>query len=110
MAVSTKPWGDITEADYADAADYCDASLVNLNDGPRGRWSKAQCHLPIREPKAMGGMVNRNALGAAAAALAGARGGVQLPPDAKRQAARALVRQYLAAGMAPPPSLTALVG
>jgi len=104
-SLSTKPWGDIQESDYADAGDYCDASLVNLNEGPRARWSKGQCHLPIREPKAMGGAVNRNALGAAAAALAGARGGVQLPPEVKRQAARDLVRQYVAAGMTPPDML-----
>lgn len=106
--LSTKPWGNISDADYADAGDYCDAALVNANAGPRARWSKANCHLPIREPKAMGGAVNRNALGAAAAALAGARGGVQLTPDAKRQAARDLMREYVAAGLEPPPALLAM--
>lgn len=25
LVLSTKPWGTITEADYADAGDYCDA-------------------------------------------------------------------------------------
>lgn len=103
--MSTKPWSDISEADYADAGDYCDASLVNTNAGPRARWSKGACHLPIREPRAMGGQVNRNALGAAAAALMGARGGVSLTPDLKRQAARDLVREYVRAGMTPPDSL-----
>lgn len=107
-ALSTKPWGDITEADYADAGDYCDASLVNLNEGPRARWSKAQCHLPVREPKAQGGAVNRNALGAAAGALVGARGGVDLPPDQKAAAARALVRLYRTNGLEPPPALVAM--
>jgi hypothetical protein len=105
--ISTKPWGDISAADYADAGDYCDASLVNTNDGPRARWSKDNCHLPVREPKAMGGAVNRNALGAAAAALAGARGGVDLPPTERRAAARSLTRLYAQAGMEPPESLTA---
>jgi|MudIll2142460700_1097286.scaffolds.fasta_scaffold213515_2 hypothetical protein len=105
LDLSPKPWGDITEADYADAGDYCDASLVNLNEGPRARWSKGACHLPVREPKAQGGRVNRNALGAAAAALVGARGGVNLPPEAKRQAARDLVRLYVQADLTPPDAL-----
>lgn len=105
LELSTKPWGDITDADYADAGDYCDASLVNLNEGPRARWSKGACHLPVREPKARGGQVNRNALGAAAAALVGARGGVNLTPDVKRKAARDLVRLYVQAGLTPPDAL-----
>ena len=102
LELSTKPWGSVTDADYADAGDYCDASLVNLNEGPRARWSKGACHLPVREPKAQGGAVNRNALGAAAAALVGARGGVALSPDRKRQAARDLVKLYVQAGLEPP--------
>jgi surface antigen len=105
MELSPRPWGDIADADYADAGDYCDASLVNLNEGPRARWSKGACHLPVREPKAQGGLVNRNALGAAAAALVGARGGVTLTPDQKRQAARALVRLYVQADLTPPDAL-----
>lgn len=105
MDLSLKPWGDITEADYADAGDCCDAALVNLNDGPRARWAKGQCHLPVREPRAMGGKVNRSALGAAAAALVGARGGVNLPPDVKRKAARDLVRLYVQGGLEPPEAL-----
>lgn len=108
--LSTKPWGDIQPTDYADAADYCGACLVNTNEGPPARWSKGACHLPVREPKAMGGMANRNALGAAAAALAGARGGVQLSPEQKRQAARDLVRLYVGAGLTPPDVIAGMAG
>ena len=110
MAMSMKPWGDIQEADYADAGDYCDASLVNMNEGPRARWSKSQCHLPVREPKAMGGQVNRNALAACAAVLVGARGGVNMSPDMKRKAAKDLVRLYAQAGITPPDALARMAG
>jgi surface antigen len=110
MELSTKPWGDVEDGDYADAGDYCDAALVNLNEGPRARWSRSACHLPVREPSAMGGLVNRNALGAAAAALVGARGGVRLDPQAKRQAARDLARLYERAGLTPPEAITRMAG
>ncbi|MFH0983668.1 MAG: hypothetical protein V2A79_19300 [Planctomycetota bacterium] len=109
MPISTKPWGDISEADYADAADYCGACLVDLNETGQPK-TKAACHLPVYEPKAMGRALNRNAVGAVAAVLAGARGGVNIPPAAKKQAARKLMRLYGEAEMPPPPSLKALAG
>lgn len=92
--VSNKPWSSISDADYADAEDYARACLVNLNTGDPKNWMKAKAHLPVREPKAMGGKLNINAVHAAYGALVGARGGVKLPLDQKKAAAKALVRIY----------------
>jgi hypothetical protein len=89
MAISEKPWSNITAADYPTPAAYCEASLIDLNTG-RDK-AKGNCKLPIYEP---GGALNRAAVHAAAAVLAGGRGGVDAPPDAKRAAARKLVSAY----------------
>lgn len=104
---SDKPWGQFSESDYRDAGQFCDACLINLNDGPRDKWTKANCKLPVKEP---GGAYNRNGIHAAAAALAGARGGVQAPPEAKRRAARALIRLYRQMDEEPPESLRRIAG
>lgn len=88
MAVSEKPWSDITPADYATPERYCAACLIDLNTGTK---SKALCKLPIKTP---GGAINRGAVHAAAAVLAGGRGGVQAPAEAKQKAARSLIRIY----------------
>lgn len=89
--LSSKPWDGGAEQ-YPDAGAYCDACLVNENSGPRTGWVKGECHLPVKEPS---GAYNRTALGAAAAALAGARGkGVQLAPAVKRAAAKKLAGLY----------------
>ncbi len=106
MPISDKAWGSISESDYKDAETFCKACLIDLNE-PGAEKVKAKCKLPVREP---GGAVNRNALAAAAAALAGARGGVQAPLEAKRAAARKLVRLYAEAEMEPPASLKRLAG
>lgn len=92
--VSQKPWSSISDSDYADAQDYGRACLVNMNTGDPKNWVKAKCHLPVREPKSMGGKLNINGVHAAYGALVGARGGVKLPPDQKKIAAKALVRIY----------------
>lgn len=70
--------------------------------------AKERCSLPVREPD---GTINVHALGAAAGALAGARGGLRnVSPDQKAAAARKLIRMYREAEMDPPPGLTALAG
>ncbi len=103
MAVSEKPWGPITAADYPDAGAYCDACLINENTGPREQWTKGACHLPVREP---GGALNRAGCHGDAAVLAGARGGVDVPAAAKRSAARKLLAIYRNdLKETPPPSL-----
>lgn len=99
MAVSDKPWGQFSAGDYT-PEQYAAACLVVSGD----RSVKDNCHLPVREPD---GTLNRNACHAAAASLAGARGGVQIPPDAKRSAARKLVSLYRGQLKEdPPPSLS----
>ncbi len=107
--VSTKPWSTIKESDYEDADDFCAASLIDLNP-PGRKKTKALCKLPVYEPKKMGRALNRNAMIAAAAALAGARGGVKAPPEAKRRAARKLLRLYRRLQMEPPESLKRIAG
>lgn len=104
MPISNRPWGDVSEADYASASAFCKAALIDLNP-PGDEKTKALCKLPIFEP---GGALNRNAVHAAAGVLAGARGGVQAPPEKRRAAARALIGRYRELDEEPPPSLVSL--
>lgn len=99
VAVSDKPWSDFTEADYT-PAQYRRACLVDTGMGDMD--SKDRYKLPVREP---GGALNRNGVHAAAAALAGARGGMKLTAEQKTKAARALARLYSELGEEPPESL-----
>lgn len=101
MAVTDKAW-DGSASKYPDTDAYCKACLLDLN--PSGEQkTQENCKLPIREPN---GDINKNALGAAAAALNGARGGLRnVPAPAKKKAARALIRAYGEAQMDVPPSL-----
>ena len=89
-----------------DAADYCAVCLIDLNEGREK--VKGNCKLPVRSTP--GGPYNRNALRAAAAALAGARGGLDAPPEAKRSAARRLVRLMREAGINVGESLLRMAG
>lgn len=86
--LSMRDWSTVSASDYKDAAAYCDACLVDENASGDAKV-KSKCHLPVKEP---GGAVNRHALMAAQGALVGARGGVDLPANVKRAAARKLVR------------------
>lgn len=106
MPFSNKPWGSIAESDYRDAEQFCAACLIDLNE-PGQEKVKAKCKLPVKEP---GGAYNRNAIHAAAAALAGARGGVDAPPEEKRKAARRLIRLYREMDEEPPESLRRMAG
>ena len=98
--ISEKPWSDYTKADYTPEQWHA-ACLIHLHDGPP--TSKDQCKLPVKTPT---GTLNRAGVHAAAAALAGARGGVQASPEQKSKAAAALVRYYSQLKEDPPPSLT----
>ncbi|OBS10793.1 hypothetical protein [Acidihalobacter prosperus] len=102
-ALSTAPW-KAAASDYASAEAYCSACLVDENK-PGQPKTKSQCHLPIKEP---GGKVNRHALYAAQGALVGARGGVDLPADVKRAAAKKLVELLKAHKLPPAASLMRL--
>ncbi len=106
MPISDKPWGSISESDYKDAEAFCKACLIDMNEAGKPKV-KEQCKLPVMEP---GGMMNRNAVHAAAAALAGARGGVDVPLSEKRKAARKLLALYQELKEEPPESIKKLAG
>ncbi len=106
MPISNKAWSSVSESDYRDAAAFCNACLIDLNP-PGSEKVKGNCKLPVYEP---GGALNRNAVHAAAAVLAGGRGGVNAPAEAKRKAARKLLRLYSELDEEPPESLRRLAG
>lgn len=97
--LSDQPWSNYTAADYS-IEQWHSACLIHQHDGPP--TSKDQCKLPVKTPS---GTVNRNGVHAAAAALAGARGGVHASSEEKDKAAAALVRYYHQMDEEPPPSL-----
>lgn len=98
---SSRPWN-------FDAAAYTieqlkRACLVVDGDGS----TKDDCHLPVREPD---GTLNRAAVHAAAGALAGARGGVNISAEDKKEAATKLVGLYKKLGEKPTPAILKLAG
>lgn len=100
MAITNKPWsGDASK--YPDTNSYCDACLVD--DNPPGKDKvQALCHLPVKEQN---GDLNSNGVHAAAEALAGARGGVKIPPAEKKEAAKKLIGYYKQLKEDAPPSI-----
>lgn len=103
VTVSEKPWSDYSEADYTPEQWHA-ACLIHQHEG--APTAKSQCKLPVRTPN---GTLNRNGVHAAAAALAGARGGVDATPAEKSAAARAIVRLYGQLDEKAPPSMMALM-
>ena len=97
--LSEKPWSDYTKADYS-IEQWHAACLIHQHDG--APTSKDQCKIPVKTPN---GAVNRNGVHAAAAALAGARGGVHASSEEKTKAAKSLIRYYHEMDEEPPPSL-----
>lgn len=97
--LSEKPWSMYTASDYS-IEQWHAACLIHQHEGPP--TSKGQCKLPIKTPN---GAVNKNGVFAAAAALAGARGGVHASSEQKAAAARVLVRYYRQMDKEPPASL-----
>jgi len=104
MPISNKPWGSISESDYRDAAAFCKASLIDLNE-PGEEKVKAKCKLPVYQPD---GALNRNAVYAATAVILGARGGVDAPEEERRKAARKLIRLHHELDKEPPEALLRL--
>lgn len=87
--ISEASWSDYTKADYT-VEQWHAACLIHLHDG--APTSKSECKLPVKTPD---GALNRNGVHAAAAALAGARGGLKgVSADQKQKAANALKRYY----------------
>ncbi len=104
MPFSNKPWSDFSESDYS-PEQWKAACLIHFgNSDPP---AKDEHKLPVKEP---GGALNRNGIHAAAAILAGARGGVEAAADAKRQAAKKLIALYKEMGDSPPDSLYRIAG
>lgn len=97
--ISTKPWSDYKESDYT-VTQWHNACLIHQHDGPP--TSKSQCKLPVKTPD---GALNRNGVVAAAAALAGARGGVDATTEEKTKARTALIGYYNQLNMPLPPGL-----
>ena len=99
--VSETPWSNWTKADYT-LEQWHAACLVHIHDGEP--TSKSQCKLPVKTPD---GSLNRNGVHAAAAALAGARGGLKgVSEEEKKKAANALKRYYSQLDEEPPESLS----
>src|SRR5262245_14379940 len=99
--VSDKPWSQWTASDYT-PEQWRRSCLVDTGMGDPD--SKARYKLPVREPR---GALNRNGVHAAAAALAGARGGVHLSSTQRASARRKLRGLYNQIGEEPPESLRA---
>lgn len=102
MALSERPWSDFVPAAYT-PAQWRAACLIDTGIGAFDVKSRYKLH--VREPA---GPLNRNGMAAAAAILAGARGGVIATADQKRRAARSLLALYRANQIQPPESLTQL--
>jgi len=101
IKLDEKPWSAYSKADYT-PEQWHNATLIHNHTGPP--TSKAQCKLPIKTPN---GVVNHHAVYSAAAALAGARGGVFATTEQKHAAANKLTHIYHQMNQKPPPSLVA---
>ena len=98
--ISETPWSNWTKADYT-LEQWHAACLIHTHDGEP--TSKSECKLPVKTPD---GSLNRNGVHAAAAALAGARGGLKgVSAEQKTKAANALKRYYSQLDEDPPESL-----
>ena len=101
MQVSNTPWSRWSRSDY-NSEQWERACIL---DHEQGSTPDERYELPVREPD---GTLNRSAIHAAAARLAGAGGGVDAPGDAKQWAAAALVQLYRELAETPPDSITSL--
>ena len=98
--ISEESWSNYTKADYS-IEQWHAACLIHLHD--EEATSKSQCKLPVKTPN---GVLNRNGVHAATAALAGARGGLKgVSDEQKNKAAAALRRYYSQLDENPPESL-----
>ena len=88
-----------TNLQYARACAYVEGYENPHSDPIPADYPKNRCKLPHHEPD---GRVNLRGLRAAAAAIQGARGGVDLPQDALERAKEHIERHYHALGMKAP--------
>lgn len=94
--ISEEPWSNFSAADYS-IEQWHNSCLIHLHDGPP--TSKGECKLPVKTPS---GALNRRGVFAAAAAIAGARGGVNAPASEKAKAVKRLLGYYQQLGQDPP--------
>lgn len=104
MHASNKAWGDFSESDYS-IEQWHNACLIHQHEGTA--TAKTQCKLPIKTPT---GVVNKNGVFAAAAALAGARTPINASEEEKTSAAKKLLTLYQSFEKDPPESLKKLAG
>lgn len=100
IQIDESPWSNYKESDYT-PQQWHKACLIH-DHGPGEVSTKNKCKLPIRTPD---GVVNRHGVYSAAAALAGARGGVKASSKQKASAHRELVTIYAKMDAKPPASL-----
>lgn len=102
--VSETPWSNYSKSDYT-LEQWHAACLIHTHEGEP--TSKSECKLPVKTPD---GALNRNGVHAAAAVLAGARGGLKgVSADQKKKAGNALKRYYAQLDEDPPESLAQTV-
>lgn len=87
---------------FASTGDYCDACLINLNEGPRDEWTQTNCKLPVRGPGDGSDTYVRQAVHAAAQRF----NQVDAPAEAKDKARRKLLSIYREMDEEPPEVLT----
>lgn len=103
-AISEEPWSNFTAADYT-IEQWRRACLITMPGGDPE--SKGTYKVPIKTPS---GALSRAGVHAAAAALAGARGGVDAPASEKAKARARLRGAYQQLKEDPPSSLRADAG
>ena len=107
--ISDRPWSQVTKASYRTATEYCDACIIDDNVPGRPK-TKSRCKLPVYEPKQLGGLLNRNAVRAAAERVVQSRGGLAVSATERHDAAKRLAALFAVIGEKAPPSLVALAG
>lgn len=95
---------DGSASNYDTTADYCDACLINLNEGDREEWTQVNCKLPVRGPGDSQDTYVRQAVYAAAQRI----NQTDAPEMELQRAARELVRVYDEMGEDAPESLVTM--
>jgi len=91
MPFTDAPWS--TPESKLSTQDFCSVCLINFNEGDRDTWVKSKCKLPVRSRP--GAPYNKNAIRNAIARLSKTKA----PREAKRKAARKLLRLAKEAGI-----------
>ena len=107
MPFTNEPWDGGAVESGQDAESFCKCCLVDLNPAGKAKV-KALCKLPVRATP--GGPYNVNSMIACASVLAGGRGGMDAPAEAKRKAAKRLLSLYAELGKPAPGELRRIAG